>query len=357
MEIIFLFCSITLLLVASVIAVYLIRGPSFEKLKKINLYLLLLSFLYIIFSIISLLWAIKPQGFENLEFLILFTIVIFLQSLILTAIIFEFSKKRKIFLILLSYVFCIPAIILSPNLIVLVGMVAYLVQIAIFSIFLSYQNYKIPSYIMIIYSIYSLGFYTLFSLGLANPRIFLLSSSILFLIFITIFTKNLKSFKLFIASPKKSKDSYIVSLLKHFIFLVVLTNFLFIGTLSFHEFGHMGTARILGCSEIKIVYENTGIPYTEILCEDINKTYTILGGVLLPLIIAILLFFVGGHFMKESSLMIAGFNLMISYRDFLSLNISQNISLFITFCGAALALFGLIQLTRSRTTEDYFEFS
>lgn len=129
-----------------------------------------------------------------------------------------------------------------------------------------------------------------------------------------------------------------------------MTNFIFIGTISVHEFGHLLTSSQSDCEEIKIVYELKSLPHTEIKCEDISEQNRwIAGGILLPLALAFFLFFSGGKFIKEIALQIVGFDLAISYLDIKALGFSETIATFILIIGAALVVFTLGLLAKSRT--------
>jgi type III secretory pathway component EscU len=182
-------------------------------------------------------------------------------------------------------------------------------------------------------------------------------SNILFGIFIISMLSQIEKFPLsYFEQPLENKKrSYLLDFLRYFIFIIILTNFIFIGTITVHEVGHLLTSRTLGCEFGKIIYEQ-GFPHTEILCNDSFNSLTkvILGGILLPILIAILLYFAGGTFIRELSLLIIGFNLIISYQDILDIGISKNISIFSSIIGGVLILASIGLLAKSRTSEEEF---
>jgi hypothetical protein len=193
-----------------------------------------------------------------------------------------------------------------------------------------------------------------------NPNlvyIFSILYNIFFLCFILILSKEIINKKLKLKEKLlKKQRPYLFNFFQFFIFIVVLTNFVFIGTISVHELGHLTASQFYDCQYRRIVYEQ-GIPHTDLLCQDIpNKTFLILGGVLLPFLAAFLLFIAGGKFMKETSLLIVGFNFIASYRDFLDLGLSENISVFIVFFGIFMLILGLALLAKSRTEISYISF-
>jgi hypothetical protein len=74
----------------------------------------------------------------------------------------------------------------------------------------------------------------------------------------------------------------------------------------------------------------------------------------LPILIAILLYFAGGTFIRELSLLIIGFDFIISYQDLLDLGISKNLSIFLSIIGGILILLAIGLLAKSRTSEEEF---
>jgi hypothetical protein len=191
-----------------------------------------------------------------------------------------------------------------------------------------------------------------------SPIISLISNT-LFLIFLFFFFIDLKNIPLSIFERRTLKfkpNNYFFDFLRYFVFIIILTNFIFIGTIAIHEGGHFLLSKLNpNCDLERIVYEG-GLPHTEIICNNsVNSTNIIIfGGILLPILIALLFFFGGGTFMKEISLLIIGFDILMSYKDFLDLGFSQNISGFFSIFGGAIVLFAIAILAKSRTTEEEF---
>ncbi len=72
----------------------------------------------------------------------------------------------------------------------------------------------------------------------------------------------------------------------------------------------------------------------------------------MPAVIAVLLLIVGGIFIKDMAILIIGFNLIFSYRDFIELGISENIVMTSVIFGTLFIIGGIMMLAKSRT-EDY----
>jgi hypothetical protein len=151
-------------------------------------------------------------------------------------------------------------------------------------------------------------------------------------------------------------NNYLFDFLRYFVFIIILTNFIFIGVLAIHEGGHFFVSKLTpDCNMDRIVFEG-GLPHTEILCDNsVSSTSKIIfGGIFIPLIVALLFFFGGGTFMKEISLLIIGFNILISYKDFIDLGFSQSVSFFFSIFGGIVILLAIGILAKSRTTEEEF---
>jgi hypothetical protein len=235
--------------------------------------------------------------------------------------------------------------------------VSFLLILIVFVNFILDKNYKKIGYAVIIYSSTMLLFQLMIIFNLNLVYLFSIFFNIGFLCFLLVFSKQIVNRRL---KPREKipprQRPYFFNFFQFFIFIVVLSNFIFIGTISVHELGHLAVSQFYDCQYRRIVYEE-GIPHTDILCQDLpGNTFLILGGVILPFIAAFLLFIAGGKFMKETSLLIVGFNLIASYGDFLDLGISQNISIFIVFLGIFILIFGLALLAKSRTEISHISF-
>ncbi|MBR9704690.1 hypothetical protein GOV12_04710 [Candidatus Pacearchaeota archaeon] len=154
--------------------------------------------------------------------------------------------------------------------------------------------------------------------------------------------KGLKKFK---------SKSLFFQYLRYLVFIITITNLVFIGTVAIHEFGHFITSKYYDCETSKIIYEED-MPYTEALCKDSkNQIIFLLSGVLFPIVLAILLFGIGGIFIRDISILIFGFNLIASFRDFRELGLSDNIVVMLLIGGVILLFIGIVLLAKSRVEE------
>ncbi|MBR9706443.1 hypothetical protein GOV14_05385 [Candidatus Pacearchaeota archaeon] len=213
-----------------------------------------------------------------------------------------------------------------------------------------FDTYRIVGYLGIFYSLTAFCFWASNLLGLGDSFILSIFSNLVFLILVYYFVKDVKAY-VPARHYKDKKEHYILVLFRYFVFVAVVVNFVFLGTLGVHEFGHYTTSKFYDCSYQSIIYEGN-LPKTEVLCDDLSDINIILlGGIFLPIIFVILLFFVGNKFLRELGFLILGFQLIASYRDLLDLGISENLSFGLSFIGFLCLMVGIVLIIRSRTQE------
>ena len=325
------------------------------ELKKPFDFLLLIGVFYLISSVISFLWAFGIFDYALEDFVLIKSLMILLQTVFLFYLVYFLRDNRRIFYFLLCYLGILSSGLIGISISSVLLICSFLITLLLFVLLISVPSFEKISSFGIIYSSISLIFqvFSLFFEKIYVPGVVL--SNALFFVLIFLIVTNLEKFP--VESFKKpkmyKKRYYVLDFLRYFIFIIILTNFIFIGTITVHEVGHLLTSRAFDCGFDRIVYEG-GLPHTEILCgEEFDSLFkVILGGMILPLAIAILLFFAGGTFIKEVGLLIVGFNLIISYKDFLDLGMSSNLGIFFSVIGGVSVLAAIVLLARSRTTED-----
>lgn len=325
-----------------------------ELKKPFNLFLLI-GLLYLALSTFSFFWAFNIFQYELRDFLLIKSLMVLLQTVFLFNLIYIFRNNRKIFYFFFCYLGVLSAGLIGVSIPQILLICSFIITILLFILLIPIRGFEKISWLGILYAsifliiqILSLFFEKVYFFGT-------LISNILFFVLIFIFVKNVENFPLeFFQRPiRYRKKYYFLDFLRYFIFIIILTNFIFIGTITIHEAGHLLTSRAFDCGFGRIIYEG-GLPHTEILCGgDFNAlSKVILGGMFLPLFIAILFFFAGGTFIKEVGMLILGFDFMISYKDFLDLGLSSNIGIFFSVIGAIFVLVAIALLAKSRTTED-----
>ncbi len=358
MKVLFLINSLICILIFAFVFIKYVKNKKISGFKKTFQIFLYLGVFYFISSILSIYWLINPEKYISEDFLLIYSIIILFQTFFLFNFIYLFRKNRKIFLFFIFYTIIFSSSIIDIPFSLLILICSFFILLILFTLIISISNFEKIGKLGIVYSSFGLILHILF---LFNKDFYFLGglfSNILFFIFLifSIFhiEKNIYYFfhhKLI----RKRKENYIMSFLKYFIFIVVIVNFVFIGTVTVHEAGHFITSKAYGCQFVKIVYEQD-FPHTETLCNESFNAFTkvILGGILLPILISILLYFTGGTFIKEISLLIFGFNLILSYQDIIDLGFSKNISLFFFVLGIISSLVSIGLLAKSKTNEEEF---
>jgi len=213
------------------------------------------------------------------------------------------------------------------------------------------NNFKSSGSLGMIYCIISIIFQFLILFLRLEPYIFSLISELLLFVFLSIFLNELKSNPIrTYKTIKTKKKSYFKLFFKSFLFIIIIANILFIGTIGIHELGHFTLSRIYSCENVKIIFEG-GSPYTEALCKNSSIQRILLLGGFLPFIIALFLFIFGGKLLKDISILMTGFNLIVLYDDFVGLGISNNLIIFSILIGIIVLVIGIMLLAKSSVNE------
>lgn len=317
--------------------------------------LLIIGFLYLVLAGVSLLWFFDVLVYNSGDYLAIYSILIIIQSLLLFGAVFLFSLNKNLFYFLFLYLMSFFSLF-SPifNFFILSLIASFLLTLVLF-VYLSSRKdvYRKAGYVGILYSIISLVFQVFLLIGTEDMHLFSLVSNLLFLILIFNLIKDLKKYPLLHLEYFQNKEKpYFLILLRHFIFIVVLTTFMFIGTIGIHELGHLVISKFYDCEYGRIVYEGDFLR-TEILCKNFpDNIFILLGGILIPVLLAVVLFTIGERFIRGVSLLIIGFNLIASNKDFSDLGISDNFVVLSLFIGAIFLIMGIIMFAKSRVNND-----
>lgn len=326
--------------------------------KKMFFLFSLLGIMFFLFSILLFLWSFNIIEYLYADCILINAIMVSFESVLFFIAIYSTRKNKKLFYLLLMYVIIFLSIFIGgfANLILFSSLLLIMI---LFLLIINSEYFHLSSRLGIFYASLSLflQFSSLFYEG--SYLTILLICNISFSILIFFFIHEFKKTPPLLLTKKDIKltgENYFLDFLRYFVFIIILTNFIFIGTLAIHEGGHFVSSKFVsGCRFEKIVYEG-GFPRTEILCGDSSTSINIilLGGILFPILVALLLFFGGGAFIRKLAFMIIGFNILISYQDFIDLGLSQNISLFFSIIGAVTIILTIAFLAKSRTNEEEF---
>ncbi len=350
-------------LVSLVIAIFLIysfikKKKTHPALERVFFLFFLMGFIFLLYSIVFFLWIFNATVYNSSDFLFIHSILISAESILFLLIVYDIRRNKKLFYLLFIYLIFVFSILIGWNFPVFLLISSLMLIMILFILLISIPNFTRFSKLAIFYCSISLLFeVTLLFKNQQSPLMSLISNLFffLFVLFFVIDVKNI-SFYTDENSKRLRKNYYLFDFFRYFIFIVILTNFVFIGTIAIHESGHFFVSKIFtDCDLERIVYEGN-LPHTEILCsESVDSLDTVIwGGILVPVLVAFLFFFGGGTFMKEISLLILGFNIIISYQDFIDLSFSSTLSTFFSMFGGAIIILGILILAKSRTTEEEF---
>jgi len=322
-----------------------------KRIEKVSHILLIIGLVYFVFSALSFFWLAGFLEYSELDFQIIYSILILIQTLVFVYIVYLFSLDKTVFFYLFLYLFGFLSLIFASfNFFNLLFIESFLLTLLLF-IYLSNRKdvYRKIGYIGISYAVISLVFQLFLLFEKGSSYVFSFFSNFIFLILIVNFVADLRKYPLIHLEYFGSKDKpFFVVLLKYFIFMIVLTNFVFIGTIGVHELGHFGVSYMYNCEHREIIF-NEDFAHTNVLCKDLpNNMLVLLGGVLTPLVLAILMFLLGGSFIRSISPIVFGFGLILSNRDFRELGFSDNLLTLAVFLGFLSLFVGIIMLAKSR---------
>lgn len=327
--------------------------------RKLFLLFFLMGIIFSMLCIIFFFWSFNLAVYDSLDLLFMHSIIVFFEAILLMIIVYSLRKNKRIFYLLAIYIVFILSIFTGLDFSSFLLITSLLVIMVLFILLMSFPGFARSSKFAILYSSISLFLQLLALFQNEFSPVITLISNLFFFIFLFFFLIDISVLPpdFFERRTLKFKPTnYFFDFLRYFVFIIILTNFIFIGVLSIHEGGHFFLSKLNpNCDLERIVYEG-GFPHTEILCNNsvFSTNLIIFGGILLPIVVALLLFFGGGTFMKEISLLIIGFDILISYKDFMDLGFSQNIATFFSIFGGAIVLLAIAILAKSRTTEEEF---
>jgi hypothetical protein len=343
------------LAVALISIVNYFRHNNDERLKKAFNYMALIGLAYLLLAVVSFLWIFNIIEYSTSDFEYFYFITLLFEGLVFFRMLYIFSRNKRMIYFLIFYLISISLSFLLPFWkISLANAFSFLFMIVVFMYFsFLFCNYRRTCYFGVFYSLIGVITQILSFFGVGEEYSWNMLLSILFFILCYLFFESFKKSPLEHMEKARKEERQSIIFLKYFVFITVISNFIFLGTVGIHELGHLAVSKFYDCDYRQVIYSQ-GATYTEALCSNINgsaNSLILVGGFLLAYVIGISLFLIGGKFMKEVALLIIGFNTIISYKDFASLGLSTNISIAIVILGIFFAVIGILMLAKSRTEE------
>jgi hypothetical protein len=339
--------------------IHFIRPNKESHLKRTFFLLFLMGLSFLLLCSILTFWSFNLAAYSQFDLLFIHSIIVFFEAILLLIIIYSLRKNKKVFYLLFIYLIFVLSLIIGLDFSNFLLISSLLVIMILFILLLSISDFGRSCKFAILYSSISLFLQILLLFQNQFSPIVSLISNVFFFIFLFFFLRDIRRLSEIFFERRTLRlrhNNYLFDFLRYFVFIIILTNFIFIGVLAVHEGGHFMVSKLNpNCDLERIVYEGT-LPHTEILCNNsaISTNSIIFGGIFIPIIVALLLFFGGGTFMKEISLLIIGFDILVSYKDFLDLGFSTSISAFFSIFGGIVILIAIGILAKSRTTEEEF---
>lgn len=319
--------------------------------------LFFIGIIHLILAVFSFLWFFSFLSYSKSDFLIIYSLLLLIQGFLLFRVTYKVSNKNKNLFYLLFFFFLIFFLILFLHILFLeIFIMVYFLFVLLLSLNFLFRDdsYRNLGLFGIFYSGGSLLLHIFVLFGIGRLYFFSIFYSILLFVFLIFFFRYLKANPVIIPEGDNKKKNYFFVFLRDFIFTLAFINLVFIGVIVIHEFSHLGVSYLYNCVSRQIVYSG-GFLNTQILCSDISSNfYVALGGPVFPILIGIILFFIGGKFLKEIGLLMIGFNLLVSSKDFSDLGISNNLAVLFIIFGIFLVVGGIILLAKSKTEESIY---
>lgn len=357
MDIKFLINSLLSLAIFVVFTLNFFKNYKEKRTKDVAVQILLIGLVSLVLSSISLLWFFGVLNYVQSDFISIYSILMLLQGFFIFMIIYYISNRNNKLLYLLFLYFAVYlSLFFIHTSFVALSISVYFLFVILISISLLFRgdDYRDLGIFGILYAGASLLLHIFVLAGLSDIYIFSIFYGILLLTFVLLFVNYLKRNPIpIIREQGKRRHGYLFHFTRNFIFALAVINLVFIGTIVIHEFGHLLVSYFYNCASREIVLNFAGgFADTQILCANVTtKFFVAAGGPVFPALIASVLILVSGKFLKEIGLLMAGFNFIMSYPDFLDMGLSSNFAFFVVIVGIIFAVAGIILLAKSKTEE------
>lgn len=331
---------------------FLFKSYKSEKVKNVLKLFSINALGYFILVMLSLIWFTNTNYYAPHDYLTILSICIIVQTFLFYRIVSQVSPDKVIKYGFVSYITILVFSFLFYQYIAFISLTSsFLLLLLLFvHLLLTSPLAKRCASWGIIYTIASLFSISLLIVKAGDPIYYAIVSGMLMILSFYYLLKDLSEHDIeYGVQRKKKEENIILSFFRYFVVVIVLTNLIFISTVSIHEFSHASIAQLYGCDSRIILYDAQTYPHTEIFCDSPRTSMkVIMAGVLLPLIVAILLVLVKEEYMREIALLMVGFNLLLSYLDLRDLGFSSNITSSALALAIMLIVIGVILLVKAK---------
>ena len=353
------FLILNLIISIALVIFFAYRAYIYSKRGIKEKFLISFSYLGVVFLFLSILFFMWVFGFleySSHDVLVIYSFVFFAINIIFFAVFYWLLKNKSLIYLFIFYIIgSLSSFFLVADFIFLSSVLSFLVFL-IFNIqfYLEFRVHKRITFLGIALSCANILIYFLIFLGLIDSVLVVLISNSLFFIYSFYFFEDLWNHSSKSAHTNRFHlRHYIISFVKSFIFIILFSNLILISTLGIHELGHVVGAYFFDCTYKTILFEAGKYPYTEVLCSNSHyNSFILASGAVLPIIVSILLLLVDGTFSIGTFFLISGFDLIVSYKDLIDLNLSQNLVISNVILGCIFVLGGVYYLIKSQVNDS-----
>ena len=336
--------------------IYSFNGLSFLSVSVICFYIFLsnyknkniitktisiLGILVLIPSYINLSWALRILPPNETDFMLIMGGMEIIVTILLSTILFRLTKLKNIIFLNFIYILGILGALLNIASFFIITSALTLVLLLTLSIELHTINRKLSN-LLLQFTIFSsiifilVPFYENISLLLwVIPNL-----SLMPLLFAMNNKKNA-------VTKNNNKTNSSIIFIRFILYIICLTSFIYISTITIHEMGHALTGNYYGCEKsIAVVFDIHKGSHTELICNNYSNPIALsLSGAALTLLIGLAFLIINDDFTKIISILIFGFSLSVLTQDLLDVGISRNITSIIIFIGYITIVWGVYRLS------------
>lgn len=326
-----------------------------DKIRKVSNWFSLSFIAYLLLALLFFSWSFEYIKYSSSDFNIIYSSILIFLVLLFFKIVFLITNDKKIFYYFIIYILlALFSLFITNNFYKIILPLSYFVLLFLsFSYFLARKECKHFGYALATYSAFSLLIQVLSLVGFKISNISIIISFLFYLIVVIIFIKDASNFPRNVEKIKYNNDSKIVNFVRYFIFVLILFNLILLSTLVIHESGHIFSAKLLNCQYHTYVFDDNGRSLqTETFCSNsLTGLIVALGGIILPLIVAIIFYLVGGNLSKAISLIMLGSGVLMSSADLIVMGVSDNLVFSVDFVSVIIIVWGVVSLSKFKFNE------
>jgi hypothetical protein len=322
-----------------------------EGIKRIGRIIGTAGVFHLLMASLNFLWLFSIIRPNDLDFLLLNTIMTVVTSFLVTYLIFKITSSKSIIYMLVLYITVLFAANYSLKAFLIASdAVSYLLLSIVFVELASRSkgHMRKAGDMGIVYCTASVLASMVYFFDNSHKSLWFIPTLMIGLVYLHIF-KAIKGGGL-VLSPRKFRSEsgieYFKVLARFLVFMVSITAFILISTISLHELGHAFVAQFYGCSQYKAVIYDIVNPHTEIVCSSYyNDLVITLAGLMATIAIALIFMLTGMELTFGISYLMAGFGLMISYGDLLQAGTSINFVVPIMIFSFIMIVIGIVKIS------------